>query len=51
MHKDKSKVFLRSLLYAHPQFLCSLAKFDLSNRGVLQPVMIQSRRHGELWWA
>jgi len=22
------------VLYAHPQFLCSLARFDLANRGV-----------------
>jgi len=26
------------ILYAHSQFLCSLAKFDLANRGVRQPV-------------
>ena len=26
------------ILYAHSQFLCSLARFDLANWGVLQPV-------------
>jgi len=26
------------VLYAHSQFLCSLARFDLANRGVRQPV-------------
>ena len=26
------------VFYAHSQFLCSLAGFDLVNRGVLQPV-------------
>jgi len=26
------------LLYAHSQFLCSLARFDLANRGVRRPV-------------
>jgi len=26
------------VLYAHSQFLCSLAKFDLANPGVHQPV-------------
>jgi len=26
------------VLYAHSQFLCSLAKFDLANQGVRQPV-------------
>jgi len=26
------------VLYAHSQFLCSLARFDFSNRGVRQPV-------------
>jgi len=31
-------VFLHSLLYAHSQFLCSLARFDLANRGVRQPL-------------
>jgi len=25
-------------LHAHSQFLCSLARFDLTNLGVLQPV-------------
>jgi len=26
------------VLYAHSQFLCSLARFDLANRSVRQPV-------------
>jgi len=26
------------ILYAHSQFLCSLARFDLANRGVRQTV-------------
>jgi len=26
------------MLYAHSQFLCSLARFDLANRAALQPV-------------
>jgi len=26
------------VLYVHSQFLCSLARFDLANRGVRQPV-------------
>jgi len=26
------------VLHAHSQFLCSLARFDLTNRDVLQPV-------------
>jgi len=25
------------VLYAHSQFLCSLARFDLANRGVCEP--------------
>jgi len=32
------KVFFRALLYAHSQFLCNLARFDLANQGVRQPV-------------
>jgi len=35
---QKSKVYLRRLLYAHFQFLCSLARFNLANRGVRRPV-------------
>jgi len=29
-------------LYAHSQFLCSLARFDLANRGVRQPVQLHT---------
>jgi len=29
-------VFWRA--YAHSQFLCSLARFDLTNRGMPQPI-------------
>jgi len=30
------------VLYAHSQFLCSLARFDLANRGVRQPVQLNT---------
>jgi len=30
------------VLYAHSQFLCSLVRFDLANRGVRQPVQPQT---------
>jgi len=36
MHNKKTKVFLRT--FVHSQFLCSLARFDLVNRGVRQPI-------------
>jgi len=36
IHSKKRK--FSCVLFAHPQFLCSLARFDLSNRGVRQPV-------------
>jgi len=36
IHYKKQK--FSCILYAHSQFLCSLAKFDLSNQGVRQPV-------------
>jgi len=36
IHNKKLKVFLRA--YAQCQCLCSLARFDLSNLGVRQPV-------------
>jgi len=32
------KISCVGLLYPHSQFLCSLAKFDLANQGVRQPV-------------
>jgi len=35
--KNKNQKFT-CVLYAHSQFLCSLARFDLANRGVRQPV-------------
>jgi len=35
---QKTNVFLRRLLYAHSQFLCSSVKFDLANQGLRQPV-------------
>jgi len=37
MHnKNKNESFLE--YFTHPQFLCSLARFDLAIRGVRQPV-------------
>jgi len=42
--KMKSKSLLhfytQRILYAHSQFLCSLARFDLANRGVRQTVQL-----------
>jgi len=38
VYKNKLNVFLRRLLYALSQFLCSLARFDLATRGVRQRV-------------
>jgi len=42
MHNEKLNVFLLSPLYAHSQFFCSLARFDLGNRGVRQTVQPQT---------
>jgi len=36
LHKKNRK--FSCALYAHSQFLCSLPRFDLANRGVRQPV-------------
>jgi len=38
MNNSKIECFLAH--YAHSQFLCSLARFDFSNRGVRQPVQL-----------
>jgi len=35
--KTQSRTF-SGVLYVHSQFLCSLARFDIANRGVRQPV-------------
>ena len=34
----RAKIKFTYVFYAHSQFLCSLARFDLANRGVRQPV-------------
>jgi len=36
--KNNSKIEFSCVLCAHSQFLCSLARFDFSKRGVRQPV-------------
>ena len=36
LYKQKKSFFC--VLYTHSQFLCTLARFDLANRGVRQPV-------------
>jgi len=37
LYTTKNRTFT-CVLYAHFQFLCSSARFDLANRGVRQPV-------------
>jgi len=42
MHNKKSKVSCVFYAHSHSQFLCSLARFDLANRGVCQPVQLHT---------